>query len=102
MTYAAYLLNIMNKKEKYINYIVDDLINNTEINYEQEIIITPFSSQSSFDPFYIISPSPYYPYRHSLSIFSKYLKERYGVRDDESQIIWDQYKQIIKSLINNE
>ena len=82
----------MDKKEKYINFIVDDLVTKTEINYEQGRINFPFSHIPSH-PFYSLS------ILFILSPFSKYIKERYGTRDEEINIIWRQYKERIQSLI---
>ncbi len=86
----------MNKQEKYINYIVDDLVKKTEIDYDKEKIISPFL------PFYIYSPLFISPTPIFFSSISKYVKDSYGARDEEIETIWERYKQIIKSLINNE
>ena len=80
----------MNKKEKYINYVVDDLVKNTEIDYEQGKIKFPFHSLSSFFIQYLyLLPS---------SFFSNYIKEKYGAHSEEIEFIWDQYKERIESL----
>ncbi len=86
----------MNKQEKYINYIVEDLVKKTEIDYDREEIISPFLP--FFSPIASLL-SLFLPY--SFSSISKYVKDRYGTTDEEIQIIWGQYKQRIKSLINN-
>jgi|TARA_R110000796_G_scaffold233426_1_gene351956 hypothetical protein len=80
----------MNKKEKYINYIVADLVKNTEIDYDQEIIKYP----------YHLTFSPSYPLLHPYTyiLLSKYIKEIYGARDEEIEIIWKLYKERIESL----
>jgi len=80
----------MNKKEKYINYVVEDLVKNTEIDHDQETIKFPFHSHSSlfFNYLYLL-PS---------SFFSNYIKEKYGAHSEEIEIIWDQYKERIESL----
>ncbi len=91
----------MNKKEKYINYIVDDLINNTEIDYEQERVKLPFFYSPLrlyfFPSFNSSHASVIFP--RLLSSFSKHIKNIYGVRDEEIETIWDQYMERIQSLI---
>jgi len=84
----------MNKQERYINYVVEDLVKKTEIDYEEETIFLPFPLP--FHSFTILFLS-YPPF-----IFSKYIKNLYGTKDEEAQTIWDQYKERIQSLINNE
>jgi hypothetical protein len=86
----------MNKKEKYYNYIVDDLVKNTEIDNKQGIVKFPFltflfSSSTRFFKF----PSTTF----SFTSFSKYVQERYGTRDGEIDIILELYKERISSLI---
>jgi hypothetical protein len=83
----------MDKKEKYINYVVDDLVKNTEIDHDQETIKFPFlHSPSSY-----FSLPPFYPYLFTFSI--KYVKTRYGARYEEIKIIFILYKERIQSLI---
>ncbi len=82
----------MNKQEKYINYIVDDLVKKTEIDYKRKGT-SPF-----LPPFTLFSLSlnniPSAP-----GYFSNHIKEMYGVRDEEMEIIWDQYVERIKPFI---
>mgnify|MGYP001599901285 CR=1 FL=1 len=88
------------KIEKYINYVVDDMIKKTEIDYDQETITLPFLLPLTFNSF---------PFTHSIftlsfppNLFSIYIKNLYGIRDEEAQTIWDQYRNRIQTLINNE
>ena len=83
----------MNKKEKYYNYVVDDLVKNTEIDHDQETIKFPF--------YYNYTPFPLYSLLSSLTIFSKHVIERYGVHDEEMSIIWNQYREKILTIIGN-
>jgi hypothetical protein len=85
----------MNNKEKYYNYVVNDIVKNTEIDYDQETIKFPFLH--SLSPFPLSHPfsSPllYFP------LFIKYVKTRYGARYEEIKIIWNLYKEKIQPLI---
>ena len=83
----------MNKKEKYINFIVDDMIKKTEIDYEQGKIKYPSHLT--------LLPSSFFPSFLTFS-FRNYLKERYGAHSEEIEFIWKLYKERIESLINNE
>jgi hypothetical protein len=93
----------MDKKEKYYSYVVEDLIKNTEIDYEQGKIKLPFYyryiffSSSLLHTF--LTPLPPSPYLHTFSRFSKHVIERYGVHDEEIKIIWNLYKEKIQPLI---
>tara|TARA_R110000803_G_scaffold122202_2_gene190236 strand:+ start:589 stop:879 length:291 start_codon:yes stop_codon:yes gene_type:complete len=92
------------RKEKYYNYVISDLVSKTEIEHEQGKISLPFTFSLSYDTFFYyslsfdLSPSFYSP---SLITFSSYLKERYGAQDEETQIIWELYKERIETIINN-
>ena len=85
----------MNKHQKYINFIVADLVKKTEIDYEQGKIKFPFFQ-------YLLTPYPFPLLTSSFFSFSNYVKERYGARDEEIKIIWGLYKERIKELIDNE
>ena len=104
----------MNKKEKYINFIVDDLIKKTEIDHDQETIKLPFLSYPQ-SPF-LTQIFPYSPIDisrftqrppHSLhsffksfsTSFSNHVRKVYGAHSVEINIIWKLYKERIHSLI---
>ena len=81
----------MNKKEKYINYVVEDLVSKTEIDYEQGKIKFPF-----------LPLAPYSSLTFFFILFSNHVRKVYGAHSEEIEIIWDLYKQRIKELIDNE
>ena len=85
----------MDNKEKYINYVVDDLVKDTEMDYYKQSIKFPFPSFFSSLHYNLFISIPL------LSTFSKYVEEKYGTRDEEIQIIWEQYRERLKSLIKN-
>tara|TARA_B110000211_G_scaffold198737_1_gene228801 strand:- start:918 stop:1163 length:246 start_codon:yes stop_codon:yes gene_type:complete len=78
----------MDKKEKYYNYVVNDIVKNTDIDYDREKIKFPFYNNSIFFSFL--------PLSSLFSRFSKHVIERYGVHDEEIKIIWYQYKEKIQ------
>jgi hypothetical protein len=87
----------MSKKEKYYNYVVNDLVSKTEIDNDQEKIKFPFLLLHPFPFFYY---HPHFPLSTYLfPSFIKYVKTRYGAHDGEIKIIWNLYKERIHSLI---
>ena len=91
----------MNKQEKYINYIVDDLIKKTEIDYGRgKIKCTFLPSDSYFGD--CANISSFFSTSTYSTTFSVYMSERYGAKDEEMKIIWGLYKERIKELIDNE
>ena len=81
----------MNKKEKYINFIVDDLVKKTEIDYDNESV--------RFD-FYTSKPSFFTPlplYNLMSSGFATHVKTMYGARDSDVIVIWGSYRGRIHS-----
>jgi hypothetical protein len=86
------------KQEKYYSYVVEDLIKNTEIDYDQEIIKFPFTYSPILilllsSPFF---PSLSYPY---LSSFSSYLLGRYAINEGLSEL-WGLYINKIKNKVD--
>ena len=84
----------MDRLERYYNYVVDDMVKDTKINNLKEVTQFPFSSFLSAS-----SPSHFPSFHLTVPIFSRYIQQRYGVRDSEIQIIWYQYKERIISII---
>ena len=93
----------MNKKEKYYNYVVEDIVKNTEIDYDQEIIKYPFHLLPLFLPLHLPSHSLYsHLLLPSLIPFANHVRKVYGAHSEEIEIMWDMYRERIQSLINNE
>lgn len=87
----------MDKKiERYYNYIVDDLIKKTEVDYEKRFIYYPYMYGN------VIPLTMYLDIPFGIMNFKRYITTLYGVREEEHDIIWDMYSKKIKSLIKNE
>ena len=96
------------KMSKYHNYIVKDLINDTDFKWNrmQRIEFPFFVDEDEPDDYiypYPTSNSEFWTYpnshsnRHSVKIFGSYIKERYGVREEEVKMFW---KMFFTEIIN--
>jgi hypothetical protein len=79
---------------KYLNKVVDQLVSETEIDYENTEIDAPFISLSFLSPSLTSSYLPH-PY------FFKYCRDIYGLTEEEAEYVWKQYRNIIINKINN-
>ena len=86
----------MNKKEKYINYVVNNLVTQTKIDYDQGKILPPLNFLSPLSLFTTSNPYFFLPIH-----FSKYITERYGIHDEDVDNTWKLYKGKIKEVIDN-
>jgi hypothetical protein len=77
-----------NKVKNYIDYIVNDTINNTQFDMEKKKISFPFD---------LVSYGRNSNQHHWLYMkltpekFKKYVMEKYGVREDEIGVVWKTY-----------
>ena len=86
----------MNKK--YLDKVIDRIVDET-VSIDREYISAPFY-QSHFRIAFL---TPFPPSSHtSLSlylVFKRYVKRIYGLTNEESKYVWEQYKEkIITSL----
>jgi len=92
----------MNKK--YLDKVIDRIVDETIMDYEQQEISLPFSHLSLFLPF-ISFPSPISysnsTFPHLFSFFFKHCRDVYGLTKDETIYIWAEYRNIIKNKIDN-
>ena len=68
---------------------MDQLVGETTIDYEKEKVYTSFSFPH---PTFASSPFSY--------IFTTHCKEVYGLNYEETEYVWDQFRQIIKDKID--
>ena len=78
---------------KFLNKVIDQIVNETIIDYDEGRVCTPFSPRSSYHP----------PLFSSSLLFtlSIHCREVYGLNEDEIEYVWNEYKKIIKDKINN-
>ena len=77
---------------KFLDKVLDQIVSETEMDYEKERAYTPFFSFISTSFFSLSS------YR---SPFTKHCKEVYGLNIQEIQYVWNNYREIFYKLRNN-
>ena len=89
------------KQNIYLDKVIEYLLRDTNIDYKNEKITTPFSFSSRLSPslpIFVFSPSSF----SLFLLFSSYCKEVYGLTDEEMEYVWNEYKEIITDKIKNE
>ena len=82
----------------YLNKIVEYLVDDTIINFNENKIRLPFT----LSPFLLLHHHPsFFSSLISTSLFSKYCKDNYGLTDEEIDYVWKEYRNIIFDKINN-
>lgn len=84
------------KQERFLNFVINDLVSNTIINYEVGRIQLHYIP--SILPFHYSLLDIFDPFPHS---FSDYCINTFGLTEDEVKYVWDQYKSIIEDKIIN-
>ena len=92
------------RKQKYLDKILEWFVRDTIINYETSIIYYPFSS---IGPTGKRLPSYFDNLRNKLSMtfpsdIHIYCRDTYGLNPDETKYIWDKYKKIIRDRYDKE
>ncbi len=88
----------MDRKEKYINYIVEDMLKKTRFIHDENKISLPFHNHGRYEGFYDEFIN-YGMYKTMSSFFGDYVEDIYGTTSEEVSILWDLYKERIESLI---
>lgn len=90
--------SVDSKKERYLNKVVEFLLRDTVIDlYNKDIKFPSHKFLSSFN-----SNSVYYmlTFTYPPDNFSKYIKDTYGLTEEEIDYVWNIYIPIIKEKIN--
>ena len=80
--------------KKYLNKVLDQIVNETIVDYDEGIVDTTYIPSPSNTHFFI---RPFPP----LSLFSHHCKEVYGLNVKEIEYVWGEYKNIINEKLNN-
>jgi hypothetical protein len=91
-------MGIVKKQQKYINYIVSDLVRKTETDWKTGKVVYPYTNEPVWNvpetrPNVFAVSTPKF-----ITRFPKLMSDTYGVREEEVEMIWDLYKERIKSL----
>lgn len=80
----------MGNKEKYINYIVNNMVNNTKFDIDTHGIFfhPPYEYQEIAADFNV-------GYGSHFPNFLRYVKSTYGTREEEAWGVWNTYKEIV-------
>ncbi len=81
----------MNKQQKYLNKVVNQLVNETIIT--GGVVTVPYPL-----PTYLNHPFPYYS-NLLPSNFSSFVTKVYGLTEEEVKYVWEQYRSIIHDKI---
>jgi hypothetical protein len=80
--------------KKFLDKVVDQLVRETRIDYENDRIFTPFYLLSF--PLSSLSLSPFSPYPS----FIIHCRDVYGLNEQEIKYVWKEYRNIIKDKIS--
>jgi hypothetical protein len=83
------------KVDKYLDKVVDILVKGTMIDFNSREISYPFVSPPT--SFFLSIPLPT-PLSH---LFSNYVRDNYGLTENEKDYVWNEYKKVIKNKIEN-
>ena len=84
--------------KKFLNKVLDQIVSETTIDYDEERFLPPFSIPSPIVPF----PSfPYVSLLRSTLIpsFIIHCREVYGLNKEETGYVWDKYILLIKDKL---
>ena len=82
---------------KFLDKVLDQIVSETEIDYEKGIIHFPFINRRLFASLFLSSS---YSGLH-LSRFFKHCEDVYGLNEEEMEYVWDEYTQIISDKLKN-
>ncbi len=76
---------------KFLHRVIDQLVYETEIDYEKKKIISSFFLSSTAPPIYPKHLNIFVP------LFYKHCSDVYGLNKSEADYVWDEYKRIINN-----
>jgi hypothetical protein len=82
--------------KKYLDKVVDQIVSETRIDYDQKIIHYPFLHDYFEHHTYLVTSLPLSP-----RFFSKHCRDIYGLNDDEVKYVWKEYREIVKDKLKN-
>jgi len=88
------------ENKKYLDKVIMSLVRGTNIDYDEGRIYAPFSPPhfTHYPLNYLHSQSSFFLIPSS---FSKYCKNTFGLTEEEVDYVWEQYREIILSKIED-
>jgi hypothetical protein len=81
------------ENKKYLDKVIEHLVRRTKVDYDEEMLYTPFQKPLSIiQSIYLLV---------SFNTFYRHCEEIYGLNYDETEYVWEEYKEIIRVKINN-
>ena len=85
--------------KRFLNKVLDQIVRETRVDYEWGEIQIPFSDLSIDIPHsLLLHHLDFHPF---LFLFSDHCKNVYGLNKEETEYVWEEYKNIIIDKINN-
>ena len=82
---------------KFLHKVVDQIVSETSLDYDMGEIQFPFSSLKLF----LFKPSSsHLSPAHFQYIFSDHCEDIYGLNEEETDYVWEEYIKIIKDKIS--
>ena len=83
------------KIKRYLDKVVELLVNDTVIDHEQKLVIYPFIPNKT-SQWGMVVPLTYVQYGSPLfHIYIIYCRDVYGLTYEESVYVWEEYKKLI-------
>jgi hypothetical protein len=81
------------ENKKYLDKVIEHLVRRTKVDYDEEMLYTPFQKPLSIiQSIYLLV---------SFNTFYRHCEEIYGLNYDETEYVWEEYKEIIRVKIEN-
>ena len=85
--------------KRFLDKVLDQIVRETRIDHEWGEIQIPFSDLSIDIPHsLLLHHLDFHPF---LFLFSDHCKNVYGLNKEETEYVWEEYKNIIIDKINN-
>ena len=79
---------------KFLNKVVDQIVGETRINYRTDMLSFPFHNIfSEWVPF------DFNYQKFLFTSFYNHCKDVYGLNDEESEYVWDEWRKIIRNKV---
>jgi hypothetical protein len=81
------------ENKKYLDKVIEHLVRRTKVDHDEEMLYTPFQKPLSIiQSIYLLV---------SFNTFYRHCEEIYGLNYDETEYVWEEYKEIIRVKIEN-